>query len=978
MPPAEDFRIVVHVIEADSIVTRADVPSATNCWVAVYTNGIKIKTAIKMKVINETQFGDKLEGLVRGVDRATFMDSIMTFKMFHKKKWGGKTLIGSLSFRVGEIYNMSNHQLSAKWLGLLHVGYPDEEQAQVKVTCAVLGPGEISNVARDMNEEVKLPFTPVTREPYAITVKIHLMQIVDDELEPITGLLATSLEFESREVKTKFKPQNDAGTVMRSLVLLVHEPLMNDMIAIRVHCKQLAFGVSTCLGTIFLSYETLKSSPINSVWFNMYAAPLITNDQEATMEMNMGLAVGSLYRGRLLLSTSVELDDDGDLYDGVYGCTRPALPSLTDYTLQCDFYEGTDLPERHGKKCSLVMSIGPHQVIHGPQQIKKSRLQLYEPLPDIKNIKMPLNTTMCPDIFIYLKDARQRNISFARFPFKQVCDLEFKVPPKWFALKEDTSMDFVTAPDNPGCFLISLRAGQSSKLPTRHYQVSRPLASGGGPYATQLYQPLPEIPVDHKDINTDKESEKVALFKNYLSKAEVSAQSSKTVVASAGNDVGELSVEIINTENVPDIGATRAVVSIGTQVETMKHFVSIQHPEEDAKSKQKKKKKKKKKDLDESLLGDEGERVVLLPYQYNHKARFEAVSVDHYLAIKIYKKGKIKDELVSENYLDVSETVNMLMEKAALAQIERRAAQLAKGVAMEEDDSMANASINTRSLKSRDLHLPFSDKYTEGTILINMRFNFIADPKKAEKARLKVIADNDKILIQQQNVFNRLIRWGPSAVPLAPKTEIGRPTFRSFQLRGYLYLANRLPRMSSSGRSRPGVVVRCAGKSIQISPSSKTTNPRWFRTLTMNVTLPLPLELAPDIGVFLFHYHKKKGGTPSGMCWFRVSASKARVMNPALNKIRPEWFHVKDFDDNQLDEDTKILASFQLLSINELMTAKIPKILDTQKPKFINLITVCGSKLADLTLAKSNLVPVTIPLTSVRVVHYLDAVGGQS
>ena len=118
------------------------------------------------------------------------------------------------------------------------------------------------------------------------------------------------------------------------------------------------------------------------------------------------------------------------------------------YCLQCDFYAGSDVPSDLGKM-HIEIACGRYSIRSEPTKVHEGMLAHYAPLPEL-TMFFPTGPEFVPDIFVYLIDGAGNRVCFLRFGFKAVADLDFKVPPKWFCLRECQALDKIQPPNSPG------------------------------------------------------------------------------------------------------------------------------------------------------------------------------------------------------------------------------------------------------------------------------------------------------------------------------------------------------------------------------------------------------------------------------------------------------------------------------------------------------------------------------------------------
>ncbi|MES1910298.1 MAG: hypothetical protein MHM6MM_002918, partial [Cercozoa sp. M6MM] len=406
--------------------------------------------------------------------------------------------IGSFEFDVSSVYFKEGHEIYRQWVALSDTrGKREGVQGYLRVSVTVLGPDDEQvthdeEVFDEDESEMLCVLMPpeVEQDPHLLTVTVHEvrdMPVMD------TGVIGgkcdpfVSVHFASNKVKTS----TGKGLCHRfdeALSLPVFEPVLSQCIVVKV--KDWDVGSDDLIGTAFFDYADLKEAPnheLGPMWVHLYGAP---HGKQAgfAKRMNRGLVDATSYRGRVLLSMQVEPCDRPEKQ--VVEVDAPdddKLPSMQTYGIQCDLYEGCELPKQ-----SKFLGVGQHsftvevccganvwssrkaspqagraswhQALHGPNDT------------DFLALSAPSDPAQAPDIFIYLVAAKKR-VCYWRRSFVEALEEGWNTPPRWHMLKEDRALDKLDDNIMPGALLFSLRVGATSTMPPRSSILARPFAT---------------------------------------------------------------------------------------------------------------------------------------------------------------------------------------------------------------------------------------------------------------------------------------------------------------------------------------------------------------------------------------------------------------------------------------------------------------------------------------------------------------------
>eukprot|EP00736_Rhodelphis_marinus_P012214 Rmarinus@m.21902 len=138
-----------------------------------------------------------------------------------------------------------------------------------------------------------------------------------------------------------------------------------------------------------------------------------------------------------------------------------------------------------------------------------------------------------------------------------------------------------------------------------------------------------------------------------------------------------------------------------------------------------------------------------------------------------------------------------------------------------------------------------------------------------------------------------------------PREDLPKPPLKKYQLRTHIYQGKNLPAADDGGTCDPYCVVRCAGARAQTAFKEKTRFPTWYQTLTMEVSLPQPLALSPDINILLFDHDQI--GKDDLLGRITVDVESVTAERPP----QPDWLGV--YMNDPEDIEGELLCSFQLI-----------------------------------------------------------------
>lgn len=275
------------------------------------------------------------------------------------------------------------------------------------------------------------------------------------------------------------------------------------------------------------------------------------------------------------------------------------------------------------------------------------------------------------------------------------------------------------------------------------------------------------------------------------------------------------------------------------------------------------------------------------------------------------------------------------------------------------DDTMGEAEIDLRTEQTKSNSQPghdfvsdhwflINDKFPNAMIRLQFRFKYLPleDSKAIEAYALKQAAVPAGTAERMKKGFSAMAK-NPLSIGKQIKTMVkskskkfdgvlGEPEQSQYQLRCHIYQARKLPAADTSGLCDPYLVIRLAGKKLKTATKHETLNPMWYTSYSINVTLPVPLTLSPDIQVYVFDWDRMSKDDPLGR--FSINVVDALSMNKSVRELSPKWFQLLDWDNNPI-EDSMVLASFQLLDSSDA-ALPLPDIRPPTVPMFLEVTTL--------------------------------------
>jgi hypothetical protein len=187
----------------------------------------------------------------------------------------------------------------------------------------------------------------------------------------------------------------------------------------------------------------------------------------------------SMYKGRVLVNVRIEDSrpsrQDNDLKDKIIPFRRKVKPppmsgpesikpKSTFFSLKALVISGSELPTFHNitlsaKNMQVRISIGPYDIVTNPRPNKEGLVEWNEFI-SYDGIDLPEDTSMIPDIFIYLLvEGMIAPVCYKRIPAAELLESKFKSEAKWFLLHEDMVINALNSNDFAGQVLIKIGFG---------------------------------------------------------------------------------------------------------------------------------------------------------------------------------------------------------------------------------------------------------------------------------------------------------------------------------------------------------------------------------------------------------------------------------------------------------------------------------------------------------------------------------------
>eukprot|EP00298_Acanthocystis_sp_HF-20_P017867 c21850_g3_i3.p1 GENE.c21850_g3_i3~~c21850_g3_i3.p1 ORF type:complete len:931 (+),score=389.39 c21850_g3_i3:170-2962(+) len=136
-----------------------------------------------------------------------------------------------------------------------------------------------------------------------------------------------------------------------------------------------------------------------------------------------------------------------------------------------------------------------------------------------------------------------------------------------------------------------------------------------------------------------------------------------------------------------------------------------------------------------------------------------------------------------------------------------------------------------------------------------------------------------------------------------------KPQKTLYELRAHIYQGRNFKAKDEDGANDPYIVVRFGGKSRRTPTIKKTLAPIFYTTLTLDVEVPSPMSLAPEIYLVVWDEDDISDDVIGRLT---LPAEKAKRSFPLL----PKWRHI--YHEDPTVSQGEVLCSFQLIPKSEV------------------------------------------------------------
>jgi hypothetical protein len=413
----------------------------------------------------------------------------LTISVFDANVISRDEMIGCYDFDLASIYAQKNHEVFRSWLALSDVTDENEGvQGYLQVTAVVLGPDDeqYTHPPSDYDDaggsamSVLLP-PHIQAETKMLRVSVYDVRDMPRMDEGFVGGYCdpyAKVEFAGIACKTKHMSGKD---VDMNQVMCV--PVMEPILASKIKFSMYDWDSTSSddrINTFPLDYAEIKAKPFQARWFHLYGAPEDYQNGWAS-KMNRSVIPGSFYRGRVLLGASVDTIKDPKMTVDDCSLNPVHRPKLIKYVIQCDLYEGSEMPD---KECWIEVACMKQSVQSSKAKPKDGISTWYEELQAATGgdlaVEMPADLEQCADVFVYLC-TKEGRVSFRRYSAAYLLNEHggWRVPPKWHSMNECLALDAFGEAQFPGTLLFSLRMGPAAAAPAEPFPESRPLKDNG-------------------------------------------------------------------------------------------------------------------------------------------------------------------------------------------------------------------------------------------------------------------------------------------------------------------------------------------------------------------------------------------------------------------------------------------------------------------------------------------------------------------
>ncbi|KAK3536663.1 hypothetical protein QTP86_015460, partial [Hemibagrus guttatus] len=329
-PKVKSFQVNINVIEAQKLV-------GVNINPAVYvTVGDEKKHTVTQKSTNCPFFNENFMFEFQETQDVLF-DKVIQISVFHKKILAFlMTHIGSFKIDLSTIYQQPDHRFYQKWAPLTdskdtHSGI----KGYVKCTLSVMMKGDPMGIASlppassqndDIEKNLLLPKRMPVERPWAkFLLRIYRAEDLPSMNAGFMGsfskMMGDKKVFIDPYVQITFAGQQGETSVASN----TNSPVWNEQISfieqfpplarrIKVQILDDANIVDVAVATYFLDLQQISNPNRNGFnptygpsWINLYGSPQNSTLRDIHRDLNEGLSEGIFYRGRVLLSLTVEV-----------------------------------------------------------------------------------------------------------------------------------------------------------------------------------------------------------------------------------------------------------------------------------------------------------------------------------------------------------------------------------------------------------------------------------------------------------------------------------------------------------------------------------------------------------------------------------------------------------------------------------------------------------------------------------------------
>lgn len=491
-PQRGPYSIQVHVIEARELKGRG-AGDMSDPVVRVECFGKQKVTSIKHATLNP-RWEECLYFEITDLDPKQLQMERIAISVMDANTFRKDVLIGSYEFDASYVYFSDHHEIFRKWIGLTDLTDKYEGiQGYLKVSIVCLGPGdeqkihtleEIEELEQNVSDDLVLMPPQITQKGYVLNINVYCAQ---DLPKMDSGVLGgscdpyVSVNFAGITVRSSVFENQLSPTFNEALQIAVMEPIMSDRIIFSIYDKD-KFDKDDLIGTFTISYRMAKRGALKKpFWVNLYGAGENMRNQVA-IDMAKNLIEGSQYRGRFLLSATVDRIDEPKSSDApikIGGVNFQEM--LSNYVIQCDIYSLIESPLPSKSKIKIAFQCGEYSWESTEKSLLNGAAEFYEAITDDSGginlcCNFPQDAAQVPDIFIYVIHKKEK-ICYFRSPFADLFQIGFENPPKWISFKQEISKKHFESSAFPGTLLIGLRTGLLHQLPAKFSTISRPTIS---------------------------------------------------------------------------------------------------------------------------------------------------------------------------------------------------------------------------------------------------------------------------------------------------------------------------------------------------------------------------------------------------------------------------------------------------------------------------------------------------------------------